>query len=135
MERCTVDLGTLAADIKRWGEEEGFQQVGITDTDLSAYRDKVRAWLAAGRHGEMGYMARHLEQRLHPELLEPGTCRVIAARMNYLPGGADPLSILDDPQRAVQSLIEFSIILFNLLSLLGLFSLLINIFLKSFSNR
>jgi hypothetical protein len=36
----TVDLNALAVDIKRWGAELGFQQVGITDTDLSAYREK-----------------------------------------------------------------------------------------------
>jgi epoxyqueuosine reductase len=30
----------LAADIKRWGRELGFQQVGITDTDLSAADDQ-----------------------------------------------------------------------------------------------
>jgi len=98
-----VDLHTLADDIKEWGEDLGFQQVGITDTDLSAYQDKVRQWLAAGRHGTMGYLERNLDKRLDPALLEPGTCRVIAARMDYLPDGAQPLGILDDPDKAYVS--------------------------------
>jgi epoxyqueuosine reductase len=98
-----LDLEALATDIKRWGEELGFQHLGITDTDLSAYRDKVRAYLAAGRHGTMGYLARNLDKRLDPALLEPETCRVIVARMDYLPDGAEPVQILRDPARAYVS--------------------------------
>ncbi|PYD23809.1 tRNA epoxyqueuosine(34) reductase QueG, partial [Pseudomonas syringae pv. pisi] len=30
-----LDLNQLAQKIKQWGLELGFQQVGITDTDLS----------------------------------------------------------------------------------------------------
>lgn len=103
MERFPLDLTALAADIKAWGHELGFQQVGITDTDLSAYRDKVRAWLERGRHGTMSYMARHLDERLDPAALEPGTCRVISARLDYLPDGAEPLRILEDPRRGYVS--------------------------------
>jgi epoxyqueuosine reductase len=99
----TVDLNALAVDIKRWGAELGFQQIGITDTDLSAYREKVTAWLAAGRHGTMGYLERNLEKRLDPALLEPGTCRVIAARLDYLPDAAEPLRILADGDRGYVS--------------------------------
>ena len=98
-----MDLQALAGDIKRWGEELGFQRVGITDTDLSAYRDKVRASLAAGRHGTMGYLARNLEKRLDPARLEPRTCRVIVARMDYRPDAAEPLRILKDPGKAYVS--------------------------------
>lgn len=96
-------MHALSNDIKQWGDDLGFQQVGITDTDLSAYQDKVRQWLAAGRHGTMGYLARNLDKRLDPAVLEPGTCRVIAARMDYLPDGAQPLRILDEPDKAYVS--------------------------------
>lgn len=98
-----MDLDALAADIRRWGDDLGFQQIGITDTDLSSYRDRYRAWLAAGRHGEMGYLARNVDKRLDPARLAPGTARVIVARMDYLPEGAAPLSILADPSRAYVS--------------------------------
>jgi epoxyqueuosine reductase len=103
MERRHVDLDALAVDIKDWGRAAGFQQVGITDTDLSAYRDKVRASLRRGHHGTMGYLERNLEKRLDPALLEADTCRVIAARMDYLPAGTDPVRILEDPTRAYVS--------------------------------
>jgi epoxyqueuosine reductase len=95
-----LDLHALARDIKEWGREAGFQQVGITDTDLSAYREHVLASLSKGHQGTMGYLERNVEKRLDPALLEPGTCRVIAVRMDYLPEGADPVTILEDPERA-----------------------------------
>jgi epoxyqueuosine reductase len=103
MERSPALLEALASDIKTWGRELGFQKVGITDTDLSAYKDKVRQWLADGFHGEMGYMAEHVERRLDPTLLEPETCRVISARLDYLPEGSDPVRVLDDASRAYVS--------------------------------
>lgn len=98
-----MDLSALASDIKQWGASLGFAQVGITDTDLSAYRDKLHAWLAAGRHGTMSYMARNVDKRLDPAQLEPGTARVVSARMDYLPDGAEPLRVLGEPQRAYVS--------------------------------
>lgn len=82
-----------AAVIEDWAQELGFQQIGITHVDLSAHEPHVREWLAKGFHGEMGYMARNLDKRLHPERLKAGTCAVISARMNYL---AEALSL---PQR------------------------------------
>ena len=43
------------------------------------------AWLEAGYHGEMHYMASHGLKRARPAELVPGTLSVITARMNYLP--------------------------------------------------
>jgi len=97
---AATDLEALPAAIRTWGAELGFQQVAITDTDLSRYQDKVRQWLEAGHHGGMDWLARNLDQRLDPALLEPGTCRVISARMNYLPEGTEPLRILNDARQA-----------------------------------
>ncbi|MBX3707225.1 MAG: tRNA epoxyqueuosine(34) reductase QueG [Pseudomonadales bacterium] len=98
-----IDPADLPAAIRRWGTELGFQQTGITDTTLEVYADKVRAWLAAGHHGGMDWLARNLDKRLDPALLEPGTCRVISARMDYRPPGADPLEVLADPRLAYVS--------------------------------
>ncbi|MEE4281938.1 MAG: hypothetical protein V2I41_08335 [Pseudomonadales bacterium] len=77
--------------IKTWGQALGFADIAISDVDLSAHAPHVRAWLARGFAGEMGYLERNLEKRLHPELLETDTCRVITARMNYLPADTQPL--------------------------------------------
>jgi epoxyqueuosine reductase len=96
-------LDALPERIRAWGEALGFQQIGITDTDLGAYRVRLLDWLAQGRHGTMDWLARNVDKRLDPALLEPGTCRVIVARMDYLPEGADPRAILDDTRLAYVS--------------------------------
>jgi epoxyqueuosine reductase len=85
-----MDLHQLATKIDIWAKELGFQQVGISDTDLSDYAEDVRQWIAENLHGSMGYMARNVEKRVHPELLHPGTVRVITARMNYLSSEKPP---------------------------------------------
>jgi epoxyqueuosine reductase len=92
-------LAGLAADIKRWGRELGFQQTGITGIDLSEDEQRLERWLALGRHGEMGYMARHGRRRSRPDALRPGTVSVISARMDYLPPDArDPFTVLESPR-------------------------------------
>ncbi len=47
----------LATQIKKWGQDLGFQQVGITDTHLESYEERFLEWLAQGFHGTMDYMA------------------------------------------------------------------------------
>ena len=45
----------------------------------------MAAWLAAGFHGDMHYMAAHGLKRARPAELIAGTVSVITARMDYLP--------------------------------------------------
>jgi epoxyqueuosine reductase len=85
----TIDLAQLARDLKAWGRELGFSAVGVSDVDTRAAAPRLRAWLAAGRHGEMDYMARHAHLRADPSLLAPGALRVISARIDYRPRGDD----------------------------------------------
>lgn len=85
MTSSARDYSALAAKIKTWGKELGFQQVGIADTDLSAAEQQLQEWIDEGFHGEMDYMARHGTKRSRPEELVPGTLRVISVRMDYLP--------------------------------------------------
>jgi epoxyqueuosine reductase len=53
--------------------------------DLSTAEPGLRAWLDAGFHGDMAYMASHGMKRARPAELVPGTVSVITARMDYLP--------------------------------------------------
>ena len=86
-----MNLQRVADDIGLWAQELGFQQVAITDADLSAYAPDVQRWLARRFHGDMGYMARNVRKRLHPQELLAGTVRIVSARMDYLPGAQPPL--------------------------------------------
>ncbi len=102
--RPVADFDRLAADIKSWGRECGFDRIGIADTRLDTHEGHLRRWLDAGYHGEMTYMTRHGTRRSRPEELHPGTVRVISTRMNYLPpGGADAWAVLGDPELAYVS--------------------------------
>jgi epoxyqueuosine reductase len=95
------DYTRLAADIKAWGRELGFQAIGIADTDLSAAEAHLLDWLRQDRHGEMGYMQAHGTRRSRPTELRPGTVRVISARLDYLPGtAADSEGVLHQPALA-----------------------------------
>jgi epoxyqueuosine reductase len=77
---------------------EGFAGVGVAGIELAEDEARLEAWLAAGMHGEMHYMARHGARRSRPAELIPGTLRVISARMDYWPeDAADPAAVLADP--------------------------------------
>lgn len=93
-------MQTLVNQIKEWGIALGFQQIGVTDTNLSDYEPKLAAWLEKQFHGDMHYMQRHQEKRTQPAQLEPGTLRVITARMDYLPANTQLIETLNDPHRA-----------------------------------
>jgi epoxyqueuosine reductase len=93
-----MDFHQLAADIKQWGQELGFQKVGITDLDLAAEQAALKRWLDQGMHGEMDYLARHADLRADPALLHPGSVRAISVRMNYLPAEAGFARTLKNPR-------------------------------------
>jgi len=97
------DLSQFAADIKRWGRELGFQQVGITDIELGEAEGQLKTWLANNYHGSMEWLAAHGNKRSRPAELLPGTVRVISVRMDYLPGDTQQIRILKDPTKAYVS--------------------------------
>mgnify|MGYP001161706245 CR=1 FL=1 len=77
------DWAALAEDIKRWAQDLGFQQAGISAGTLDGDEAHLQRWLAEGRHGSMAYMAVHGSKRSRPAELVPGTLRVISVRMDY----------------------------------------------------
>lgn len=96
-----LDPPALAAAIKGWGRELGFQEVRITGTDLHEEEALLQQWLARGFHGEMDYMTRHGSMRARPAELVPGTVRIISVRLNYRPPEAkESWSVLEDPGAA-----------------------------------
>lgn len=93
----------LATNIKSWGRELGFQQVAITDTDLSEHRQAFQNWLDEGYHGDMQWLENNIDKRLQPEQLVPGAMRVISVRMDYLPGDTQQIQVLKDSSKAYVS--------------------------------
>ena len=103
MPTSPLDLATLAASIKEWARELGFQQAGICEPQLDEQEAHLQRWLDAGYHGEMDYMAAHGSKRSRPTELVPGTLRVISLRMDYLPGDTRMSQRLAQPEQAYVS--------------------------------
>ena len=85
-----LDASELWRQIQGWGTELGFSQIGVSGIDLTTAEPGLQAWLDAGFHGAMHYMAAHGLKRARPADLVPGTVSVITARMDYLPHDTPP---------------------------------------------
>ena len=66
--------GARLCDMAR---ERGFALAGVTPAAPSAHEEPLRAWLAAGKHGEMGWLENHIEQRVDPAVMVPGAKSVL----------------------------------------------------------
>lgn len=95
----TETMHQIAQNIKQWGLALGFQQIGITDTDLSLYEERFLTWLAQGFHGTMHYMEKHGSKRMRPAELIPNTLRIISVRMDYLPPDTSMLQVLGNRKK------------------------------------
>jgi epoxyqueuosine reductase len=108
--KFAFDAAQLVSQIQAWGQELAFSQIGVAGVDLSAAEPGLQAWLSAGWHGDMAYMAAHGMKRARPAELVPGTLSVITARMDYLPratpeGWQDlELQRLERPSEAIVSI-------------------------------
>ena len=96
-----MDKKQLSENIKSWGIELGFQQIGITKTNLEEDEAYLMNWLKLKRHGEMDYMQRHGTKRSRPDELLPGTTSVISVRLDYMPPSSQhPMQVLRDNKLA-----------------------------------
>jgi len=98
-----VDGADVLDRLRAWALELGFSQIGVADVDLRDAEPGLRAWLEAGFHGSMRYMAAHGMRRARPAELVPGTVRVITARMDYLPRDTAAAWQSLEAQRLVQT--------------------------------
>jgi epoxyqueuosine reductase len=69
--------------LKEKALELGFDLVGIAAAGPADPESHLAAWLAAGRHGTMEYMARTATIRTDPRAILPGCRSVIVVAMSY----------------------------------------------------
>jgi epoxyqueuosine reductase len=92
-------MASLKQRIFDKAEELGFCACGIARADAAPEAGKrLREWLAAGNHGEMGWMEARAEQRASPNGLWPEAKSVIALAMSYAPA-SDPLALAEEKDR------------------------------------
>jgi len=97
----SISPAELAKKIKQWAIDSKFQDVRITDCDLSQTTEHYQHWVKQQFNGSMSYMERNIDKRFQPDLLVPNTISIIALRMDYLPKEAqNPIDLLDESDKA-----------------------------------
>ncbi len=81
----------LESRLKALARELGFCLVGIAQATDADHFDEYQAWLDAGNHGAMAYLAEQGEARRHPESVLAAVRSVIVVGMD------DTLPQVDDP--------------------------------------
>ena len=88
-----------AAQIRAQALALGFDAVGFAPAALGPMaRARLEAFLAAGQHGEMGWLAERRDQRAEPQALWPQARTVICLGLSYAPA-EDPMATLARPER------------------------------------
>ncbi len=96
-------MSTLKAQIRERAAAAGFDVVRFTAPGaIPAAGERLSAFLAAGRHGDMDWMERTAERRAAPGVLWPEARSVVVLGLNYGPG-SDPLATLAKRSRATIS--------------------------------
>ena len=99
MWRPTVAGANAKALIRDRALALGFHAVGFGPATLGAEtRERLMAFLAAGHHGEMGWMEARSDERAAPVALWPEARSVVALGVSYAPDG-DALATLARPDR------------------------------------
>ena len=91
----------LTADrVRERALELGFDLIGFAPAGLTPGAQRFVDWLAAGHHGEMGYLAREdaVGKRINPSLVLPGVRTMVTVGVSY-ESLAVPADVLQDPSR------------------------------------
>lgn len=103
MSRPIVDAAKLKQEIVAQAKALGFDAVRFAEAELPPEAgDGLDAYLAAGHHGDMGWLARDPERRRHPRGLWPDARTIIVLGTNYGPS-SDPLDANRHADRAAIS--------------------------------
>jgi epoxyqueuosine reductase len=99
----TFDPADLKAALTAQARVLGFDCVGVTaSTAISGVRERLEAFLAAGAHGGMDWLADNPARRADPRLMWRDVRSVIMLGVNYGPD-EDPLAILQSRSRGAIS--------------------------------
>ncbi|MEO8352548.1 MAG: tRNA epoxyqueuosine(34) reductase QueG [Chthoniobacteraceae bacterium] len=88
----------MKAELIAFAESLGFDLCRIAPVGTPAHAREFRAWLAEGRHGKMGWLARNADRRTDPELVLMGARSIIVLAMNYFQT-APPAADVAGPRR------------------------------------
>lgn len=94
---------TRKAEIVARALQEGFDAVGVCSPDGAlAAGERLKEFIALGRHGDMGWLPEKADRRADPRTLWSGARSVLVVGVNYGPA-CDPLLQLGEPGRGAIS--------------------------------
>lgn len=96
-------MSDLTSRLRERALAEGFSDFGVCKPDaVPETAQRLKAFVDAGMHGQMGWMAERMGWRGSPSALWPEAKSVVMLAENYGPDH-DPLEVLEHPDRAAIS--------------------------------
>ena len=77
------DRAAASREVIRQAQTAGFDLCGIAPAQPSDRAAYFKAWLSSGKHGEMHYLANHLEKRLDVQQMMPGCQSIVVVARFY----------------------------------------------------
>jgi epoxyqueuosine reductase len=94
VHRMATTAHSPESRLKAHGRDLGFDDVRLARiAETWASSDRLEAFVAAGRHGDMTWMETTLARRRHPQAMWPEARTAVVVGLNYGPG-RDPLGVL-----------------------------------------
>ncbi|EBA11203.1 tRNA epoxyqueuosine(34) reductase QueG [Roseobacter sp. CCS2] len=96
-------MRSLKEQLVAFAQEAGFASMGVCRPDaVPELPARLQAFVDAGMHGQMGWMAERMNWRSDPAALWPAARSVVMLAEPYTPDH-DPLAVLEEPDRAAIS--------------------------------
>ncbi len=95
-----VNKEQIAAQIKTWATDLGFQDARFVAPDVSEYIENHKRWVNDGMHGTMSWFEQNQDLRYDPKALVPGTKTILMVRLDYRPDEEGLDQLLDHPTKA-----------------------------------
>jgi epoxyqueuosine reductase len=93
----------VVANLRKAARDAGFDAIAITSTDaIPAAAERLDAFLAAGHHATMQWMADHASRRRDPRALWPDARTAVVLAKSYAPAN-DPIATRQPADRGVIS--------------------------------
>jgi len=73
----------MKEEIRAKALELGFDQCGFANSEPPLSARQFQDWIAAGKQGEMAYLARNEEKRIDPQKVLPGAKSVVSLAVSY----------------------------------------------------
>ena len=90
-----LEADQIKSNIKFISKSLGFSDCRIAKVKPATHGDRFREWVEEGTAGDMKWLERNVERRIHPGEVLEGAKSMVCLAFNYYPGEHDPKQELD----------------------------------------